>query len=260
MFEYTGNGVAITLFGLEVRWYGVLIVTGMLLAVLLSSREVKRKGMPEDIVYDLSLWVLPLGVIGARLWYVLFEPQRFSSLWDVINLRSGGLAIQGGVMVGLLVSWIYLHRRNISFLRVADCIIPFLPLAQAIGRWGNFFNNEAYGYAANIPWAVLIDGKPHHPTFFYESAGDFLLFLFLWYFLRKRTKVDGQTTSLYFVFYGILRFIVEGFRTDSLYFGALRVAQLLAIGGMLLGLLGYVVLSKKGEKSLNADKGKHPER
>lgn len=254
MFEYTGNGVAFTLFGLEVRWYGILIVTGMLLAVLLSSREVKRKGLPEDVVYDLSLWVLPFGVIGARLWYVLFERQRFSSLWDIINLRSGGLAIQGGVMAGLLVSWIYLHRRNYSFLRVADCIIPFLPLAQAIGRWGNFFNNEAYGYAADVPWAVIINGEAHHPTFFYESVGDFLLCLFLWYTLRKGKKADGQTTMLYFIFYGILRFIVEGFRTDSLYFGSLRVAQLLSLVGLLLGLLGYFLLSKKKNEASMTDK------
>lgn len=245
MFEYTGDGVAFTLFTISVRWYGLLIVTGMLLAVVLGSREVKRKGIPEDVVYDLALWVLPCGVIGARLWYVLFEPQRFSTVWEVINLRSGGLAIQGGVMAGFVVSWLYLRRRRYSFLRVADCIIPFLPLAQSIGRWGNFLNNEAYGYAADVPWAVLIDGKPHHPTFFYESVGDFLLFLFLWYFLRKRAKVDGQTTSLYFVFYGLLRFIVEGFRTDSLYFGNLRVAQVLALGGTLLGILGYILLSRK---------------
>lgn len=245
MFEYTGDGVAFTLFGLEVRWYGILIVTGMLLAVLLSSREARRKGMSEDIIYDLSLWILPAGVIGARLWYVLFEPQRFSSFWDVMNLRTGGLAIQGGVMAGFLASWLFLRRRKVSFLRVADCIIPFLPLAQAIGRWGNFFNNEAYGYAADVPWAVLINGKPHHPTFLYESIGDFLLFLFLWYALRKQNKKDGQVTALYFVFYGILRFFVEGFRTDSLYFGPLRVAQILALLGLLLGLVGYAVIARK---------------
>ena len=151
-------------------------------------------------------------------------------------------------MMGILVSWIYLKRHQLPFLRVADCIIPFLPLAQSIGRWGNFFNNEAYGYAADVPWAVLINGKPHHPTFFYESAGDFLIFLFLWYYLRKRARTDGQTTMLYFVLYGLLRFVVEGFRTDSLYFGSLRVAQLLALAGLLLGFIGFAVLSKKGKK------------
>ena len=204
--------------------------------------------MNGEVISDLALWVLPLGVVGARLWYVIFEPQRFHSLFDIINLRSGGLAIQGGVMMGILVSWIYLKRHQLPFLRVADCIIPFLPLAQSIGRWGNFFNNEAYGYAADVPWAVLINGKPHHPTFFYESAGDFLIFLFLWYYLRKRARTDGQTTMLYFVLYGVLRFVVEGFRTDSLYFGSLRVARLLALAGLLLGLIGFAVLSKKGKK------------
>ena len=248
MFEYTGDGIAFNLFGIGVHWYGILIVIGMLLGVWLSSREMEHKGMNGEVISDLALWVLPLGVVGARLWYVIFEPQRFHSLFDIINLRSGGLAIQGGVMMGILVSWIYLKRHQLPFLRVADCIIPFLPLAQSIGRWGNFFNNEAYGYAADVPWAVLINGKPHHPTFFYESAGDFLIFLFLWYYLRKRARTDGQTTMLYFVLYGVLRFVVEGFRTDSLYFGSVRVAQLLALAGLLLGLIGFAVLSKKGKK------------
>ena len=248
MFEYTGDGVAFTLFGIGVRWYGVLIVLGMMLAVLLSSREVKRAGMVGDLIYDLGLWLLPLGVVGARLWYVLFEPNRFHSLFDVINLRSGGLAIQGGVMAGILVMLWFAKRRKLRFFSVADCIIPFLPLAQGIGRWGNFFNNEAFGYEAHVPWAVMIDGVPHHPTFFYESVGDVLIFLFLWWFLRRVAKKEGQTTMLYFVLYGILRFVVEGFRTDSLYFGAFRVAQVLALIGMMIGLLGFAFLSGSGRK------------
>ncbi|MDD7593689.1 MAG: prolipoprotein diacylglyceryl transferase [Peptoniphilaceae bacterium] len=245
MFEYRGDGVAFNLFGIDVRWYGVLIVLGMMLAVYLTSKEVERRGMNGDLIYDLALWVLPLGVVGARLWYVLFEPQRFHSLYDVINLRSGGLAIQGGIMAGLLVVFVFVKRHELSFLRLVDCGIPFLPLAQSIGRWGNFFNNEAYGYEANVPWAVVIDGVPHHPTFFYESMGDFLIFLFLWWFLRHRVKVDGQTTALYFILYGVLRFFVEGFRTDSLYFGPLRVAQVLALIGLIVGVVLFIILSRR---------------
>lgn len=245
MFEYLGDGVALSLFGLEVRWYGVLIVTGMMLAVFLASREFRRRGMKEDDIYDLALWAIPLGVVGARLWYVIFESHRFGSLLEVINLRTGGLAIQGGIMAGLLVSYLFTRRRNLSFWRVADTVIPFLPLAQSIGRWGNFFNNEAFGYEANVPWAVMIKGVPHHPTFFYESVGDFLIFLFLWWVLRKKVKVDGQVTMLYFILYGVLRFVVEGFRTDSLYFGPLRVAQILALIGVVLGIVGLLYFSKR---------------
>lgn len=258
MFEYQGDGVAFRLFGLDVRWYAVLIVCGMILAVYLASKEVERRGMDGELMYDLAVWVLPLGVVGARLWYVFFESQRFHSLWDVVNLRSGGLAIQGGIMVGLLVVYVFVKRHQISFLRLVDCGIPFLPMAQAIGRWGNFFNNEAYGYEADVPWAVIIDGVPHHPTFFYESVGDFAIFLFLWWFLRHRVRVDGQTTAWYLVLYGVLRFIVEGFRTDSLYWGPLRVAQILALTGFFFGLILLIRLSKRPANAHILGDGVHP--
>ncbi|MDD7542674.1 MAG: prolipoprotein diacylglyceryl transferase, partial [Peptoniphilaceae bacterium] len=153
MFEYTGDGVAFSLFGIEIRWYAIMIVTGMFLAVLLAIREAKKRGYGDEVISDLALWMLPIAVIGARIWYVIFEPQRFSTFLDVINIRSGGLAIQGGIMASLIVIFIFSRRRKLPFFELTDLIAPGLALAQSIGRWGNFFNNEAYGYSTNVPWA-----------------------------------------------------------------------------------------------------------
>lgn len=247
MFEYRGDGVAFSLLGLEVRWYAVFIVTGMALATYLASKLMEKEGRDGDIIYDLALLALPTAVIGARIWYVIFEADRFNDFWSIINIRSGGLAIQGGVMAAMVISYLFSKKNKISFLMLLDCIAPFLPLAQSIGRWGNFMNNEAYGYPLDAPWAVIIDGVGHHPTFFYESVGDFLIFLFLLLYIYKYSRKRGQTTMLYFVLYGILRYVVEGFRMDSLYIGSLRVAQILGLLGAFIGFIFFIIISKKGE-------------
>ena len=243
--EYKGNGVALTLFGLEVRWYAIFIVTGMMLAVKLLSREMKRRGMDPEKAYDLAMVILPSGIIGARLWYVIFELQRFNSFFDIINLRNGGLAIQGGLMGASIAALIFAKVHSYSFLRLSDMVFPYVALAQSIGRWGNFTNNEAHGGPTNLPWALKIGGETYHPTFLYESLGDLLIFAFLYYYTRKKLKVDGQVTMIYLVLYGALRFFVEGLRTDSLYWGNIRVAQALSIIGIVIGVAGLIILSSK---------------
>ena len=244
--EYTGDGVAIRLFGLEIRWYAVMIVTGMIIAIYLAGKEAKRRGFDEEVIYDLAMIILPISVLGARIWYVLFEWERYQGdFLAMINIRQGGLAIQGGIMAGLVTGYFFCKRKNLPFLTLADILFPVVALAQGIGRWGNFFNNEAYGVATDLPWALIIDGQKVHPTFLYESIGDILLFFFLRYYSKNHAKADGQVAMLYFVFYGILRFFVEGLRTDSLYWGEYRVAQILSILGVIIGLVGYYLLSKK---------------
>ncbi|MDO4605684.1 MAG: prolipoprotein diacylglyceryl transferase [Helcococcus sp.] len=141
MFEYNGSRIAFSLFGIDVYWYGLLIVIGMMLAVILSSNELKKRGENPDIVSDLALWVLPAAIIGARLWYVIFEFDRYDNILQMINVRDGGLAIHGGIIFGVIVGLIFTKKRKINFMKLADIIIIFLPLAQAIGRWGNFINN-----------------------------------------------------------------------------------------------------------------------
>lgn len=256
--QYTGDRVAFSLFGIDIYWYAVIIVTGMVLALFLVSKEMERRKMDPEVAYDIGLWILPFGVIGARLWYVIFEWHRYDSLMDIINIRDGGLAIQGGILAGILVGYFVAKKKKIAFLRLTDIVMPALALAQGIGRWGNFINNEAHGVPTDLPWGVIIDGVAYHPTFLYESIGDILLFAFLVLYTRKWLKRDGQVTCLYFVGYGILRFFVEGLRTDSLMFGSIRVAQLLAILGLVVGLIGFFILSKKPANA--AIPGKDPAR
>src|SRR5574344_639039 len=248
MFEYNGSRVAFSLFGIDVYWYGLLIVSGMILAISLIANELKKQGEDPDLIYDLSLWVIPASIIGARLWYVIFEFDRYDSILEMINVRDGGLAIQGGIIAGAISGYIFSKRKNVNFIKLADIIFIFLPLAQAIGRWGNFINNEAHGYETNLPWAVIIDGKSYHPTFFYESFANFILSMFLWYLYRNKKLKEGTTTSLYLIFYGIIRFFVEGLSTDSLYWGSLRVAQLLLIVFIFLGIVLFVYMNSKHKK------------
>lgn len=245
--QYNGSRVAFEIFGVQIYWYAILIVTGMALAVILAARELKRIDGKEDHIYDLALFLLPLAVIGARVYYVIFEWDRYDSIWDMIDIRSGGLAIHGGVIVGIIVGIIYARAKKIRFLTLSDVIMIFLPLAQAIGRWGNFFNNEAYGYETDLPWALIIDGKGHHPTFLYESIGNVLIFITLFYFFRNKQKRFGQTTSLYLIFYGILRFIVESFRTDSLWIGPFRTAQITSILFVVAGVALLLYLKRQPE-------------
>lgn len=243
--RYTGDGVAFSLFGLDIRWYAIFIVTGMVLAFKFSEKEGRRRGMPDEVIEDFALWMLIFGVIGARLWYVIFEHQRFHSFWDVINLRSGGLAIQGGIMGGMLCALYLCKKHQISFLRLIDIFFPYVAMAQGIGRWGNFTNNEAHGGPTDLPWGVWIDGVQYHPTFLYESIGDIAIACFLVWFTHKKLKKDGQVSCLYLILYGTLRFFVEGLRTDSLWWGPIRTAQLISVLGIILGIVGLVILSKK---------------
>lgn len=237
MFEYNGSRVAFSIFGVDVYWYGLLIVTGMILAIFLASNELKKRGHAPEIISDLALWVLPFAIIGARLWYVIFEFDRYDSLLDIINVRDGGLAIHGGIIFGVIVGIIFTKKRKLNIFKLADPVLIFLPLAQAIGRWGNFINNEAHGGPTDLPISVIIDGVAYHPTFFYESISNFILCLFLWYTYRKKEPKAGLITSYYLIAYGVIRFLIEGLRTDSLWWGPIRVAQLISVLFILLGLV-----------------------
>ena len=220
-------------------WYSVLIVTGVCLALLLASREEKRLGLPKDTVVDLALWVIPAGIIGARLYYVLFAWDTFRAHpISILYIWQGGLAIYGAVIGGGLAALLFSHRRKLNPLALLDMIAPGLLLAQAIGRWGNFFNMEAYGLPVTSPaWqffpaAVRIPSPGgdtwHMATFFYESmwnlAGFGVLML-----TRRRMARHGDTTLWYFLLYGSGRLIIEGLRTDSLMAtDTLRISQLLS--------------------------------
>ncbi len=230
-----------------IPWYSVLIVCGAALAILLAVREEKGAGLPKDTVIDLALWVLPIGILGARLYYVLFSWTQYKdNLISILYIWEGGLAIYGGLIAGLITVIVFCRIRGLSVLSVCDLLVPGVVLAQAIGRWGNYFNQEAYGLPLNNPafWffpiGVLIpeNGKMvwHMATFFYESLLDFLIFLFLLRFRRKMKRRQGDVFFAYLFLYGAARLIVENFRMDSLYAGSgIRISQLLS--ALLCGLI-----------------------
>ncbi len=226
-----------TLFGLNIKFYGIIMAFAMLVGVILACVNGKKKGFTSDNIILLACYALPLAVIGARVYYVLFSLDKYTNFWDVFKIWEGGLAIYGGVIGGAIGVGLYclIHKKN--FLKLADIIVPSLILGQAIGRWGNFFNQEAYGYEITNPsfqWfpvAVYIEstGTWHMATFFYESLWNLIVFGVLMLMLYKsKIKEDGVLMSTYLILYGIGRVVIEGFRTDSLYLGSVRISQLLS--------------------------------
>ena len=263
---------------LKINWYGALIVTGIILAYVLCSHEAKRRKFHKDCVIDLCLVTVPLGVIFARLYYIVFEWNAFVKpgmtfgqvLLGMINIRQGGLAIYGAIIGGVLGAVLYTRRKKMHFLSVSDMILPTVALAQAIGRWGNFFNQEAYGrlidegFPPYFPLAVKIDectqsccanltsklGHIHYATFFYEFCWCLIIFIVLWFFVRKRAKHRGDATFIYLAMYGFERALVEGLRTDSLMLGSLRVSQVLSavlcVGSVAFLIIRTVMEKKRG--------------
>ena len=242
--------VAFTIFGLDVMWYGLLIGGGFLLAALIAYKRAPKHGIKPDFILDLVIWMVPAAIIGARAYYVIFSWEDFSGDWSkIFDVRSGGLAIHGGLILCFLVGYFVCRHCKQSFIATADLAAVVIPLAQAIGRWGNFFNEEAHGGPTDLPWAQIINGVGYHPTFLYESIWCFLLFLFLRSFDNHRRSFDGQIICLYMMLYSVERFFVEGLRTDSLMIGPLRQAQVISIVLFAAGLVLYFVL-KKGMKKM----------
>lgn len=233
------NPTAFTLFGIEVRWYGIFIAIGAMLAIYFGEELINRNPrIPKESIVDLSLIALPLGIIGARLYYVLFEWEYYSEhMSEILAIRNGGLAIHGGLLVGSLVIFLFSRAKKIRFLDLLDMIVGGVALAQGIGRWGNFMNGEAHGGPTDLPWAIPVDGVMVHPTFLYESILDVGIFLFIYFYLSKRRKYPGELSGAYLILYSIGRFFIEGLRTDSLYIGPLRTAQVISLIGIAIGAI-----------------------
>lgn len=244
--EFTGSRVAFSIFGLDVYWYAIFIVSGMLIAIHISKLRARRWGIDPEEIENLALIVLPFGIIGARLYYVFFEWENYAGdLAKIIDIRSGGLAIHGGLIAAFLTGFIYCKIKKLDVLTMLDIILPSVILAQGIGRWGNFANNEAHGGPTDLPWAIIVNGEKVHPTFLYESIGDVLSFLILHFYVTKKQKYVGYSSAGYLILYGILRFFVEGLRTDSLYFMGMRIAQIMSLAFILIGILVLVLAKVK---------------
>src|SRR6056297_221494 len=243
------NGVAIEIGPLSIRWYAILINLGIILAIILSRIEAKRNDLNPDDLIDILIFALPAGIIGARLYYVLFNLSYYLDYpSEIFKIWHGGLAIHGGLILGILVGYIYTRIKKIKFLNWLDVVAPGIALAQAIGRWGNFINKEAYGYASNLPWAIYVDGAYRHPTFLYESLWNICVAILLIYFLHKRYNYKGQIITSYAIMYSIGRFWIEGLRTDSLMLGSFRVAQLISLLIIALALILKFILKKNNSE------------
>ncbi len=260
MFPY--NPIAVqNLFGipgLHIAWYGVIIASGIVLGVMVAILEARRKGYKTELLFDFMILALPLAIVCARAYYVAFEwPNYAGNFYKLIAIWEGGIAIYGAVIGGIIAALILCRIKKFPLLRLLDITAPGLILGQAIGRWGNFMNQEAFGNLVTnpdmqfFPHAVFIQkiGEWHQATFFYESMWDFGVFLLLMLY-RKKSKYDGNVIAMYFIAYGIGRFIVEGLRTDSLYvLPGIRISQVLSLAFIAVGLIYILFRRKTGRQS-----------
>jgi phosphatidylglycerol:prolipoprotein diacylglycerol transferase len=248
-FNTAPDRVAFSIGGMDIMWYGILIAVGFALCIYMVCRRAPRHGLTGDRALNYALFIAVLGIVGARLYYVLFNlPYYLEDPVRIIQVREGGLAIHGGLILGCVTAIVLSRRWKDHPLNLMDLFFVFVPLGQAIGRWGNYFNGEAHGGPTDLPWGILIDGQKVHPTFLYESLWFLFLFFLLW-FIDNRRRFAGQTFFLYCILYSAERFIVEGFRTDSLMLGSLKQAQALSIVVIVCSVIAYFYLQRRHEIS-----------
>ena len=246
----------------SIAWYGVIITTGMVLAILYIYYRLKKQGLIGDDLIDITFSTVIPGILGARIYYVIFHgiknPGTYKSFYDVIAIWEGGLAIYGGIIFGALGAMIMLKIKKIRGLAFFDALGPAVMIGQILGRWGNFFNCEAYGGETTLPWRMRInfaygETVEVHPTFLYESLWNIvgLVIITLVFYTFKKRKFDGQVLLFYLSWYGLGRFMIEGLRQDSLYIGSIRVSQLVAIICFAVAgsLLVYFTIKIKGNIS-----------
>ena len=272
-----------SLFGLNISFYGILISIGFIVGVILVSKLAPKKGFDSGIAFDLVLIVFPCAIIGARIGYVLFHLEKYPTFVSMLKVWEGGLMIYGGVLLSAIALLIYCKIKKYNFFRLCDLIVPALILGQAIGRWGNFFNQEAYGSLVTnsgfqwFPFSVWIESSHFTPeaeqqlinaygtsnvagawfnaTFFYESFWCLIGFVLLM-ILTQKTNKTGLLTAVYFSYYGFERFFVEMMRTDSLYLGPIKISVLLSGLFVVAGVtyLIYLLIQNKKEKGKQIDK------
>ncbi len=238
--------IAFSIFGVDVAWYGILIALAMFVGTMLGIKEANRVGLGEDTLLDFLIIALPLSIIGARMYYVIFEWDRYrGSFKEILNIRNGGLAIHGGVITAIIVAIVFTKVKKIDFWVLADIAAPSLVLGQSIGRWGNYINQEAHGGPTDLPWGIMVEGVKVHPTFLYESIWNIGIFIFLIWYRKNHQKIPGELFLLYLALYSFIRVLIEGLRTDSLMLGNIRIAQLVSIMGIFIGVALFIYKRKK---------------
>ena len=244
------NNVLFDINGIKIYWYAICIVVGIVISLLLCKRDNGKYNIKFDDILLLSIFLFPMAIIGARLYYVAFNIEYFiNNPQEILSIQNGGLAIYGGIIGAVITIIVFCLIKKISIIDMLDFLVPYLALGQAFGRWGNFFNGEAHGTETDTLFrmGIVENGKymQVHPTFLYESIATFLIFLIL--FLRRyKRKYPGEQVVIYFVLYGFIRAIIEGLRTDSLMLGNIRISQVLSI--LLCVIFSIILIYKKVKK------------
>ena len=237
--------VAFTIFGIDIMWYAVLITSGMIIATVICCVRAPKHDLTSDQIINFVIICIPAAIIGARLYDVVFNWEFYAGdIKKILNIRGGGLAIHGGLIFAFVAVCILCAVWKLRPLNVLDLAAPCIAIAQAIGRWGNYFNSEAHGGPTDLPWAITVNGQSVHPTFLYESIWCFLLFFFLIY-VDNRRKFEGQTLLLYGILYSAERFFVEALRTDSLMIGPFKQAQVLSLSVIAVCIIAYLILYRR---------------
>jgi len=253
-FQFTSPGPEIPFLPFSIRWYGLLIASAVLIGVTLSQYLARQRGVNPELIGDLAIWMVIGAIPLARLYYVAFQWEDYAQHPDqIIAIWKGGIAIHGALLGGLIAALIFCRIQRESFWQMADLVAPSLILGQAIGRWGNFFNSEAFGRPTDLPWKLYIPANRRpfgyesfeyfHPTFLYESLWNLMVFtiLMVLFFRDRSGKIKLKTGTLFLVYlvvYSCGRFWIEGLRTDSLMLGPLRIAQVVSLVEIAIGLAG----------------------
>lgn len=256
------NRVAFNIFGFNVYYYSLCILLGVIVAYILITREGKKQGLPKEFISDLIFYTLIIGILGARVYYCVFNLDYYlANPSEILKIYNGGLAIHGGVIAGLIFVYFYTKKKNVSFIKILDIVAPAVIIAQSFGRWGNFFNQEAHGGITtyqnlknmHIPEFIIngmhIEGKYYYPTFFFESIWCLIGFIILMITRRNKNLRKGFQIGFYFIWYGIGRFFIEAFRTDSLMFFGLKIAQIVSLIGIIIGII--IIVTNRNKKYYN---------
>ena len=256
------NRVAFNIFGFNVYYYSLCILLGVVVAYILITREGKKQGLPKEFISDLIFYTLIIGILGARVYYCVFNLDYYlANPSEILKIYNGGLAIHGGVIAGLIFVYFYTKKKNVSFIKILDIVAPAVIIAQSFGRWGNFFNQEAHGGITtyqnlknmHIPEFIIngmhIEGKYYYPTFFFESIWCLIGFIILMFVRRNKNLRKGFQIGFYFIWYGIGRFFIEALRTDSLMFFNLKIAQIVSLIGIIIGII--IIVTNRNKKYYN---------
>jgi len=266
--NFTPNPIALKIGFIEIRYYGLFIAIGVLLALFLAHKETIKKRLNTDIIFDLILYGTISGILGGRLLHVISNLHYYlESPSKIIAIWNGGLSLHGGIALGLLTIVLYLKKKKINIWKYLDILAPSVVLAQAIGRWGNFFNQEAFGTPTKLPWGIFIEevNRPFayrnfeyfHPTFFYEFITNLIIFFLLIILRRKKIIKDGEIVLIYLIAYSVFRFIIEILRLDSVYIYTLKLEQILSVAIIIAcSLILYARRMKTSAKGTKGQKQK----